>query len=43
MYKLPAGYHHQQYKNTGSNRSEILGFTPQSKIDIAETHQNKAS
>jgi hypothetical protein len=26
-YKLSAGYH-QQYKNTGSNRSEILGFIP---------------
>jgi hypothetical protein len=39
-YKLPTGYHH--HKNTGSNRSEITGFIPRAKTDIAETRQNKA-
>jgi hypothetical protein len=41
-YNLPAGYH-QQYTNTGSNRSKILGTIPRRKTDMAETRQNKAS
>jgi peptide methionine sulfoxide reductase MsrA len=41
-YKFPASYH-QQYANTSSNGSKILGFIPRPKTDMAETCQNKAS
>jgi hypothetical protein len=41
-YNLPAGYH-QQYANTGPNRSKILWLIPRPKTDMAKTSQNKAS
>jgi hypothetical protein len=41
-YNLPSGSH-QQYANTGSEGSKILGLTPRPKSDMSETRQNKGS
>jgi hypothetical protein len=41
-YNLPAGYH-QQYANTGSHRSKMLGLILRPQTDMVETRQNKAS